>query len=84
MQTMRTLCEVRWIKEGTENDDTPVYESGRYWLMHFGLKHEIVNHADGSVTAVSYTVAICQNYENGNVECFLPEQLRIIGEERKT
>jgi hypothetical protein len=81
---MRTLCEVRWVKDGTEGDDEPKYDRGRYWLLHFGIRYDIIYNAEGGAMPVNYTVAVCQHYESGVVECFLPEQLRIIGEERKT
>jgi hypothetical protein len=76
---MRTLCEVRWVKEGTEDDEVPEYEVGRYWLLHFGLKYELINNGEGSVTAVNYTMAICAHHDTGQIEMFDPTQLKIIG-----
>lgn len=76
---MRTLCEVRWTKEGTENDDEPVYETGKYWLLHWGLKPEYINHENGEITAISYTVAICAHYDTGQIEMFNPSQIKILG-----
>jgi len=71
------------VKEGTENDEEPVYESGKYWLWHFALKYELINNSDESITAVNYTVCVCENCETGQLETFLPEQLRILGDKLK-
>lgn len=76
---MMILCEARWIREGTENDDEPAYEKGKYWLLHWGLKYDMTTDREGNSVAFNYTVAICQECETGQVETFLPEQLKIIG-----
>ena len=80
---MKTLCEVRWVLEGTEDDEEPKYERGTYILLHWGLKYEIVTDKEGNTTAVNYTIAICQHCETGAVETFMPEQLKILGERIK-
>jgi len=68
---MRTLTEVRVIKEGTENDEEPSYETRKFYLLHWGMS---VKH---------YTVAICEDCDTGQIRCFLPESLKIIGQEIK-
>ena len=75
---MKTLVEVTWEKEGELKEDEPATEKDLYWLCHWGTKMEIINN-----TGVSFSVAICQNCKTGEVMCFLPEQLRIIGTEIK-
>ncbi len=80
---MRTLIEVRQIKEGTEDDENPMYETSKWWLWHFALKYELINNSDGSITAVNYTVCVCENYDTGQLECFPPEAIRILGTQIK-
>lgn len=68
---MRTLAEVRLIKEGTENDDEPAYETKKFILLYWGTSVE------------HFTVAVCEDCETGQIKCFLPESLKIIGQEIK-
>lgn len=77
---MKILCEVRWIKEGTEDDEEPQYERGMYVFWHWGLKYDIITDKDGNGIPVSYTVAICESCDTGQVECFLPDQLIMKGD----
>ena len=78
MSRLRTYCEVSWIKDGELKEGEPEMERDFYYLLHWGLKYEIVNNV-----AVGYTVGICQNIKSGAVECFNPESIRIIGNEIK-
>ena len=80
---MRTLCEVRILKEGTEDEEEPVHEQKQYWLLYFGLKYDLITE-EGKVVAVNYSVCICEDYETGQLRCFLPEEIKIIGREIKT
>ena len=73
---MRTLVEVTYEKEGELKEDEPATEKEEYWLLHWGTKMEIINNI-----GVNFSVAICQNCKTGDVLCFLPEQLKIIGQE---
>ncbi len=68
---MRTVCEVTWRDE---EGDKPKVVKEMYYLLHWGLKMEIIGE-----TGVSHTVAVCEHYETGQIECFLPEQLKILG-----
>ena len=78
---MRELCEVSWQKEDTEED--PVMVKEKYFLLHFGLRHEIIDRGDGTVAVANYSVAICQHYKTGQLEMFDPSQIRILGSEIK-
>lgn len=75
---MRTLVEVTYEKEGELKEDESPIEKDLYFLLHWGLKMSIINE-----TGVSFTIAICQHVKTGEVICFLPEQLKIIGTEVK-
>jgi hypothetical protein len=80
---MRTLCEARWIKEGIEDDETPLYETRQYWLLHFGLKYDLITTEEGKMVAVNYTVCVCEDYETGELRLLNPEQIRILGRQIK-
>lgn len=72
---MKDLCEVSW--QDTEKEE-PVMVKEKYFLLHFGLKYDII---EGR--AVSYTVAICQSVKTGQLEYFDCSQIRILGTEIK-
>jgi hypothetical protein len=77
---MRELAEVTWVnEEGSE----PVTVKEKVWLLHFGLKSEVINDGDGHLIGISNTVAICQNCKTGELNCWAPENLKIIGTEIK-
>ena len=80
---MRTLCEVTWEKDEELEEGVSVTERGKYWLHHWGLQYEIVQLQEGQVGAVSYTVGICEDYDTGEIRCFLPEQIKILGNDIK-
>ena len=77
---MRILCEATWENE---EKDEPAMEKGTYWLLHWGLQFEIIQVEEGRLLPVNYTVAVCQDYDTGEVRCFLPEQIKILGTEIK-
>jgi hypothetical protein len=72
---MKTLVEVSYEKEGILKEDESPIEKDQFWLLHWGVKFEVINDI-----AVNYTVAICQNVNTGEIICFYPEQLKIIGQ----
>lgn len=76
---MRVLVECTWEKEEQPIDGEVVVERGEYWLWYFGTDYKIIELGDGRIAAVNYTTAICQSCKTGQIECFRPEQLRIIG-----
>jgi hypothetical protein len=80
---MRILCEVTWEKEGELEEGEPVYEKGQYWILHFGLDYKLIEVEEGKITAVNYTVIICQHCKTGQIEKFLPEQVKILGTQIK-
>lgn len=63
---MRTLVEVSYNDEDDKKE--------QYFLLHWGLKMQVINDL-----AVTFTVAICQNVKTGDILCFYPEQLKVIG-----
>jgi hypothetical protein len=72
---MKSLVEVSWEEE---IEGEQVTKTEKYWLMHFGLRYEVINDL-----AVNFTVAICSHYVTGKVEMFDPIQLRVIGTQMK-
>jgi hypothetical protein len=76
---MRTLCEVKWESEEQPLDGDVVYEKAQYILHHWGLQFKIIDTGDGTVAVGNYSVAICENCKTGDIEIFLPEQVKIIG-----
>jgi hypothetical protein len=81
---MRTLAEVTIELDEQGEEGETLYMKKMYYLLHWGIKHQIIETEAGKLLAVNRTVAICQEYETGQVECFEPEQLRIIGMEVKS
>lgn len=79
---MRTLIEVTIEKDELDKDGNPQYERSNYWLLHFGLQIQTIE-SEGKIIPVSYTVAICQKYDTGEIRCFAPEQIRVLGKEVK-
>lgn len=75
---MRELCEITWEKDDQPADGNTIYVKERYFLLHFGLRYEIINEM-----GVSYTVAICQSVKTGQLEFFDITQIRVIGTELK-
>lgn len=72
MARLKTIVEGSWDGEdGTVTD--------RYYLLHWGLRYELIPDAFGNLQPVHYTVAICSNIKSGNVELFLPDQIKILG-----
>ena len=78
MSHLKTYCEVTWEKDGELKDGEPVMERDYYYLLHFGLRYDIIENQ-----VVNYTVAICQNVKTGQLEYFNIEQIRIIGQQIK-
>jgi hypothetical protein len=79
---MRSLVEVSIEKEELDDQGDVVYEKKKAWLLHFGVDNTLVETEHG-VVPVSYTVAICQDIETGQIQCFRPEVLRVLGTETK-
>jgi len=51
----------------------------RYFLLHWGLKNDLITDSNNNIIPAHYTVAICQHIKNGQIETFLPEQLKVEG-----
>ena len=82
-QTMKILCEAEWDKEGELKEDESLYERGQFFLLHWGLQYQIIDLGEGRFTTANWTVAICEDCKTGAIRCFLPEQLRILGQQIK-
>lgn len=80
---MKILAEATWDKDGELVDGEPPTEKALYWLLYFGTDYKIIELEEGRITAVNYTIAVCQHCETGLVECFRPEQLKILGKQIK-
>ena len=79
---MKVLCEVSVEKESPDENGDITFEKRQYWLWHWGLDQTIIETDHGPVP-VSYTVAICEDVETGQIMVFRPEQLKIFGKEIK-
>ena len=80
---MKVLVQCEWEKEGELKEGESPYAKGQYWLLHFGLDYRTMEVEEGRLVAVNFTVAICQNCKTGQLEKFLPEQVKILGTELK-
>jgi len=75
---MKILCEVTQEKEGELKEGEPQEERSDWWLLYWGLEYKMIDVGD-RIVPVNYSVAICQHYDTGQVETFLPSQLKILG-----
>lgn len=80
---MRTLCEASWETDEELKEGEPVIKKGKFFLLHFGLKCDLIETENKRMVAMNYTVAICQDCKTGQIREFLPTQLKIIGDEIK-
>jgi hypothetical protein len=78
MSRLKTYCEVTLATDDTDDEGNTIYKKDFYWLLHFGLKYDIVNSQ-----AVSYTVGLLQHCKTGQIEFHDPQMIRIIGNEIK-
>jgi hypothetical protein len=78
---MKTLVEAIWEKDGELVDGEPPTAKGKFWLHHWGLQHQVIDIGDGKLAVGTWTVGICEDYKTGDIRCFMPEQLKVIGHE---
>ena len=78
MSHLKAYCEVTIDTGEIDDEGNAIYQKDFYWLLHFGLRWDIVNE-----TVVNYTTAICQHCKTGQIEMFDPTQIKIIGREVK-
>lgn len=78
---MKILCEISYESEKLDEDNYPVLEKDRYFLLHFGTTYRMIDSGNGYNIPVSYSVAICQHCKTGQIHEFFPGQLRILGED---
>jgi hypothetical protein len=79
MAHLRTIVEASW----DDDHDNSKEVKDRYYLLHWGLKFNIVPLENGGGVPVHYTVAICQHIKTGVIETFIPEQLKVLGDQIK-
>lgn len=79
MAHLKTIIEAVWDSE----DGSGREMKARYYLLHWGLKYNIVPLEDGGGMPVYYTVGICQHIKTGVIETFMPEQLTVLGDKIK-
>lgn len=72
MSRIKTIVEVIYEEDGEERKDN-------YYLLHWGLKYDLLPDSYGNLVPVHYTVGICQNIKSGYIEMFLPNQIRVLG-----
>lgn len=80
---MRLLVEAEWETDGELKEGEPPTAKGKFWLHHWGLQHQIIDIGDGKLAVGNWTIGICEDYETGAIRCFLPEQLKILGQTLK-
>ena len=72
MARMKTMVEASW-------EDEDGSHKVNYFLLHWGLKYDMVPDAYDNMIPVQYTIGICQHVETGVIEMFTPEQLKVLG-----
>jgi len=71
-----TVCEVY-------DPEDPKNEKEEYWyLLHWGLTAGKEPAGNGTYFTSQWTVAICQNMNDGRVQTFIPDAITILGYER--
>ena len=76
MAHIKTVVEVTFDEDGQEKTDL-------YYLLHWGLKYDLMANEVGNMIPVHYTISICQHLKTGQIEMFMPDQLRVVGSETK-
>ena len=78
---MKILCEVTIEREETGEEGEPLYVREKAWLIQWAMEYKLMYVDDNRLAAVNYTVALCENYKTGQVETYLPTQLKILGKQ---
>ena len=73
------MARIKTVIEATWDNDDGVAETGQYYLLHWGLRYDMVPDMYGNMLPVHYTVGICQQIKTGAIEMFLPTQIRVLG-----
>ena len=73
------MSHLKTVVEVTFEDEDGKEARDRYFLLHWGLKYDMIADSYQNLVPVHYTVAICQHIKSGVIETFLPEQLRVEG-----
>lgn len=73
------MSHLRTVVEVTIEDEDGKEIKDKYYLLHWGLKYDMIADSYQNLVPVHYTVAICQHIKNGFIETFLPDQLKVEG-----
>ena len=80
---MRLLVEATFERDEPDDEGNPVFMKDRYLLHHWGIEYRFVAGAEGQPVPVYFTVGICEHVGTGQIETFLPKDLRVIGKQIK-
>jgi hypothetical protein len=75
---MKTLVEITEERDDTGENGEPLYSRRNAFLWYFGTEFKMIETEFG-VIPVTYTVAICSDYETGEVSTVMPSQIKILG-----
>ena len=69
-----------------EDDENMIMEDQEvyYYFLHWGLSAGKLDDGEGGTFNASWTVAICQYIETGEVITFMPELIKFVGHARPT
>jgi hypothetical protein len=73
------MSRIRTIVEVTYEDEDGEDKMGNYYLLHWGIRFDLLPDSYGNLVPVHFTVAICQNLKSGVIEMFTPDQIRVLG-----
>jgi len=77
------VCMVNQMveKPDPENEDEmiEVAEEVPFYFHHWGLTAGAMTDQKGEIFTGSWTVAICEHIETGQIHTFIPEYLRFVG-----
>ena len=76
---LQKMAYIKTVVEVSTEDDDGREVRDNYFLLHWGLKYDMLPDSYGNLVPVHYTIAICQHCKSGVIETFLPGQLRVLG-----
>lgn len=83
---MSRIVKVCAVMQGVEvpdpNDDEKLIVEEQevyYYFLHWGLSAGSLSDEKGGVFNASWTVAICQHIETGQVYTYIPEIIKFVG-----
>jgi hypothetical protein len=73
------MSHLKTVVEVTFEDDEGLEKKDNYYLLHWGLKFDMIPDSYQNLVPVHFTVAICQHAKSGVIEMFHPDQLKVLG-----